>query len=166
MTSEHPTPGELLDLHFGEARGERKSRTEAHVTACPQCRGELASVEWVERSFAALPEEAPPADGLERIMDRIADGQPGRAPRAGWLWPLAATLGGVATGAGVIYAAGSRLVASTPVGPGPLLESARVLSGFGLAAVAFFAVGSFVTLALAPALLIEAQSRARALATR
>jgi hypothetical protein len=57
-------------------------------------------------------------------------------------------------------------VASTPVGPGPLLESARVLSGFGLAAVAFFAVGSFVTLALAPALIIEAQSRARALAAR
>jgi hypothetical protein len=41
-----------------------------------------------------------------------------------------------------------------------------VVSGFGLAAVAFFAIGSFVTLALAPALLIEAQSRARALTAR
>lgn len=123
-------------------------------------------MEWLERSLAALPEEAPPVDGLERVMARLDEGRPGRAAGPGWLWPLAATVGGVAVGAGTIYAAGARLVASAPAAPGPLLESARVASGFGLAAVAFFAIGSFVTLALAPVLLIEAQSRARALAAR
>ena len=47
-----------------------------------------------------------------------------------------------------------------------MLEPARIASGFGLAALAFFAVGSFLTLALAPALLMEAQARTRALAGR
>lgn len=159
--SEHPTPAELLDLHFGEARGERQPRTAAHLATCPRCQADLRSVEWLERSLAALPEEAPPADGLARVMERVAPGRPRRPSRAEWLWPLAATVGGVATGAGAIYAAGSRLVAATPAATAPLLEWARVATGFGLATAVFFGIGSLVTLALAPALLIEAQARAR-----
>jgi predicted anti-sigma-YlaC factor YlaD len=162
----HPTPSEILDLCFGEVPGGRGARIEAHLRECPGCREARAAVEWVDRSLAALPEAAPPADGLERGLERIAVERPGRAARAGWLLPLAATLGGVAAGAGAIYAVGSRILASMPSASGPLLESARVASGFGLAALVFFAAGSFVTLALAPALLMEAQSRARALAAR
>ena len=166
MTSEHPTPGELLDLHFGEARGERESRTAAHVAACPRCREELASVEWLESSLAALPEEAPPADGLERVMSRVAGKRRARGRGPGWLGLSAAGAAGVGGSAAVIYGFGAWLLALPPFAQWSTLEPARIASGFGLAALAFFALGSFVTLALAPALLIEAQSRARALAGR
>ena len=46
--------------------------------------------------------------------------------------------------------------------PGP----AEGLSSLGLGALAFFGIGSFVTLALAPVLIIETQARVRRLATR
>jgi hypothetical protein len=166
MTGEHPTPGELLDLHFGEARGRQGSRTAAHVAACPRCREEIASVEWVERSLAALPEEAPPADGLERVMSHVGGEGRARGRGPGWLGPMAAGVAGLGGSAAVIYGLGAWLLALPPFAQWCVLEPARIASGFGLAALAFFAVGSFVTLALAPALLMEAQARTRALAGR
>jgi hypothetical protein len=72
----------------------------------------------------------------------------------------------VGGGVAIIYGLGAWLLALPPFAPWSAPEPAQVASGFGLAALAFFAVGSFVTLALAPALLIEAQARARALAGR
>jgi len=166
MTSPHSTPSELLDLHFGEGTDGRQAGTAAHVAVCPRCREELANVEWVERSLAALPEEEPPADGLDRVMGRVGRERLARERGAGWLAPLAASLGGVAGGVAIIYAVGAWLLGLPELTEWPMIESARALSGFGLATLAFFTAGSFATLALAPALLIEAQSRARALAAR
>jgi len=82
-------------------------------------------------------------------------GGPARAPGAGWLAPVAATVVGVGLGTGVIYAGGAWLCAA-----------AGGVSGFAMAALAFFGIGSFVTLALAPVLLMDAQPRRRALAGR
>jgi hypothetical protein len=72
----------------------------------------------------------------------------------------------VAAGATTIVALGRWLLGQPGFAQWPVTESARIASGLGLAALAFFALGSFVTLALAPALLMETQSRARPAAGR
>jgi anti-sigma factor RsiW len=166
MTAEHPSPTELLDLHFDELRGPRRNRIAMHVSDCPRCRETVESLEWVQRSLATLPEEAPPEDGLARVMESIAHSRPSVRTRAGWTAPVAASFGGVGAGVGVIYAAGARLLTLPMVAELPLLEPLKVLSSFGLAALVFFSIGSFVTLALAPVLMMESQSHTRALATR
>jgi anti-sigma factor RsiW len=164
MTPEHPSPTELLDLHFDELRGARRNRLATHVSECPRCRETLSDLEWVESSLAALPEEEPPADGLERVLDRVAGERPAADRPSGWLAPVAASLAGVGGGVGVIYAAGARLLTLPMVAQIPLLEPVKALSSFGLAALVFFGIGSFVTLALAPALMMESRSHSRALA--
>jgi anti-sigma factor RsiW len=166
MTPEHPSPTELLELHFDELRGARRHRIATHVSECPRCRETVESLEWVQRSLATLPEEAPPEDGLARVMERIAHSRRPARTRAGWLAPVAASLGGVGAGVGVIYAAGARLLTLPMVAEMPLLEPVKALSSFGLATLVFFSVGSFVTLALAPVLMMESQSHTRALAAR
>lgn len=119
-------------------------------------------MEWVDASLAALPDEDPPADGLERVLARVDARPPAKERPVRWLAPLAASLGGVAAGTAAIVLGGGWL-AGAPAGP---LGAAGAASGFGVAALAFFGIGSFVTLALAPALLMEAQLRRRALAGR
>ena len=166
MTSPHPSPGELVDLHFGESRGTRGSTVARHASECARCRAALADMEWLEGSLTTLPEEAPPPDGLDRVLARVAAAGPTRDRNARWVVPLAATVAGVGAGAGAIYAAGSWLAGASPAAATPLLESVRAASGIGMAALAFFGIGSFVTLALAPALLMEAQARRRAVAGR
>jgi anti-sigma factor RsiW len=154
MTPEHASPTELLDLHFDELRGARRNRIATHVSGCARCRETVSDLEWVESSLAALPEEEPPADGLERVLGRAGGERPATARPNGWLAPVAASLAGVGGGAGVIYAAGARLLTLPMVAEMPLLEPLKALSSFGLAALVFFSIGSFLT------------SHARALAAR
>jgi len=166
VTDTHPTPGDLVDLHFGEVEGRRRETIAAHVQACSRCREEMAAVVWVDGALAAQPEEPPPADGLERVLSRIGPAQRLRGRPASWVAPLAAGLAGLGGGATAIFALGTWLLDLPRLAQWSVVEPARIASGLGLAALAFFAIGSFVTLALAPALLMEAQSRARAAAGR
>ncbi len=85
--------------------------------------------------------------------------RPAAAPR---LWLRAAVPSAAAVGVGACVI---RLLASHVLSAGLVPESAlgpvTVLSGFGLAAAAFFAAGSLFTLALAPFLILEAQGPLR-----
>ncbi|MGE5125605.1 MAG: hypothetical protein ACM3PV_04895 [Betaproteobacteria bacterium] len=136
----HPTPGELLDLHFGEAGG-RAERLAAHVRGCEECRRQLGDVAWVERQLAA-PEEEPPADTLAHVFARIDAVRPAPAPRR--------------TG----------LRAGLPSAAAILAGALAVGLGGAAAAAAFFAAGTLVTLSLAPILILESQKRGSGAAAR
>jgi anti-sigma factor RsiW len=131
----HPAPGELLELHFGEFPADRRDAAAAHVRDCAACRALLADVAWAERALATGPEDAPPADGLERVLARIEAVRPARERRSGWLR------------------------AALPSAAALLAGSVAVHQGGVVAALAFFAVGSIVTLSLAPVLILESQRR-------
>jgi anti-sigma factor RsiW len=131
----HPAPGELLELYFGELPAERAHAATAHLRDCAACRGLLADVARVEDALRDAPEEAPPSDGLQRVLARIEAVRPARERGEHWLrtaGPCAAALlaGGVAAH-----------------------------QGGAVALLAFLAVGSILTLALAPVLILESQRR-------
>jgi len=163
----HPGPAELLDLRLGELSGTRRARVERHLVDCPECAREAAALEEIESALAAAPELEPPADGLARVMAEIDGSRAALAAPAGWERAAAASLCGMAAATGAIYAAGSWLLRSPLVERLPWSGALGTASGFGLAALGFFALGSFVTLAIAPVLLMEARQRPRpALAPR
>jgi hypothetical protein len=152
----HATPGEILELHFGEAANDAAATAE-HLTRCEACRAQRDAVAWVERLVAAVDGEPPP-DGLERVLARV-EVLPQPAPaRAAWRRPIAASLVAVAIGAGFIRVVGAQVLESGVVaGPAPV----AALSGFGLAAAVFFAAGSLATLTVAPFLILEAEAARR-----
>jgi len=155
----HPTPGEILDLHFGEA-GAAAAAVAVHVAQCAACRGAREELSWIE-SLLATADDDPPADGLERVLARVAAAP--RAAAAPRLWLRAAVPSAAAVGVGacVIRLLGARVLSAGLV-PETALAPVAALSGFGLAAAAFFAAGSLFTLALAPFLILEAQGALRA----
>ena len=131
----HPTPGELLLLHFGEMDAAPRAAGEAHARDCAACRAFLADVEWAERGLLAGPGDAPPTDGLQRVLARVEAVRPVRERRA------------------------NGLRAAVPCAAGLLAGSVAVLQGGAVAALAFLALGSIVTLAIAPVLILESQRR-------
>ena len=131
----HPSSGELIELHFGELEADRRDAAATHLGDCAACRALLADVTWAESVLLAGADDTPPADGLERVLARIEAVRPARERRDHWLRtvaPCAAALlgGGVA-----------------------------VHQGGAIALLAFLAVGSILTLALAPVLILESQRR-------
>ncbi len=132
----HPTPSELLDLHFGEAGRSQAERLNAHVRGCGACRRTLDDAAWVERLLAVGPEDGPAEDGLTRVFTRIDAARSAPARRQTWLR------------------------AALPSAAAILAGALAVGLGGAAAAAAFFAMGTLVTLSLAPMLILESQKRA------
>jgi hypothetical protein len=129
----HPSPGELLEMHFGEL--DERARCAAHVASCAECARLLTEVEAVERALAPGLGDAPPADGLDRVLARVEGLRSTPARRDHPLRVVGPGLGVAALGAVAVHQGGA----------------------FGF--LVFLAAGALVTLALAPVLILEAQRR-------
>ena len=131
----HRAPGEIFELHFGELDAARREACEAHVRDCAACRALLGDVEWAESALLAGPEDAPPADGLVRVLARIEMVRPARERRS------------------------HGLLAALPCAAALTAFCLAAQQGGVVVALTFFAVGAVVTLSLAPVLILEAQRR-------
>jgi predicted anti-sigma-YlaC factor YlaD len=155
----HPPADALLELHFGEADALERAPLEAHLRACRQCAEVVAELKRLERGLALGPEDAPPDDGLERVLARVATTRPARRRRADWAMAALPSAAAIAAGAWAVRAGGERLSALgvvSGVASGPL--SAELL-GLSLAALGLVVLGALVTLALAPVLILESNGR-------
>ena len=102
MATEHPTPNELLDHYFEEAPSARPKRVAEHASACPDCQGKLDELHLLDRLLSGVPDETPPAGGLESVLGRISGSHVATTKSPGWLAPLAASLAGIAVSAGMV----------------------------------------------------------------
>ena len=154
----HPSPAALLELHFEESTGAERAALAEHVRQCPPCGALLDEVLRLERALA-VPNEAPPADGLQRVLARVARTQPARARQAEWA--RAAVPGAAALLAGWwAIRTGAERVVSLGLVPGPLAGSlSGDLLGLSLSALAVVAFGALLTLAVAPVLILESHGR-------
>jgi anti-sigma factor RsiW len=131
----HPSPGQLLETHFGELPADGRAAISTHVQGCAACRALLADVAWVESELVAGPEAEPPADGLERVLSRVEVARPAHERREHWLRTVA------------------------PCAAAFLAAGLAVQQGGFVALLGFLAVGSILTLAVAPVLILESQRR-------
>jgi len=155
----HPSRDALLELHFDEATASERAALEAHGRGCRECAGYLFELRRIERELAPGPDDAPPADGLERVLARVAAVPPARRRSAEWALAAVPCAAAMLAGGWAIRAGGERLtalgvVAGTPFGP----LSGEAL-GLSLAALGLMAVGALITLALAPVLILESNRR-------
>ena len=129
----HPAAGELLEVHFGGAAAS-SGETAAHARGCAACRAFLDDLSWVDGALDSM-HDAPPADGLERVLARIETVRPRRERRERGLRTL------------------------LPSAVALLAGGVAVHEGGVAALLVFLAVGSILTLALAPVLILESQRR-------
>jgi anti-sigma factor RsiW len=155
----HPSSGALIELHFGELDTAGRPAIEAHVSACAACAALVSELRGLERALAARPDAAPPRDGLERVLARVATMRRARARRAEWLYALLPSATALVVAAWAVRAGSERLTSLglVPAAAGGAL-SAELL-GLSLAAFGLVVVGALVTLALAPVLILESHGR-------
>ena len=153
----HPSPGALLELHFGEP-GPGQDAVRAHAVECRACGALLADVRQMESALRVGPDDAPPSDGLERVLARVATVPPARAGRAEWA-RLAALSSAVLLAAAWAIRVGSERLLALDLVPRSVPAPLAGLAGIGLAAAAVLLVGTLITLALAPVLILESHGR-------
>jgi len=155
----HPSPGSLLELHFGEAPAHAREALAVHVRQCAQCATFARELRGIERALASGPDDAPPRDGLERVLAQVATVRPARARRAEWLLAVIPSALALVAGAWAVRMGGERLTALGLVPGASLGLVSPELLGLSLAALGLVVVGALVTLALAPVLILESHGR-------
>ncbi len=155
----HPSPGALLELHFSEATGGEREALERHVRECRSCAAFVADVRRVELDLGAGQDDAPPRDGLERVLARVAEVRPARARRAEWAYAAIPSALALLAGAWAIRAGGERLTTLGLVPGAPFGHVSGEVLGLSLAALGLVVVGALITLALAPVLILESHGR-------
>lgn len=155
----HPSPGALLELHFDETPAHEREALAAHLRECRACAAFVAEVGCVEAALARGSANAPPRDGLERVLARVAVERRTRARRAEWALAAIPSAAALAAGAWATREGGERLAT---LGLVPAAASGVVsaeLLGVSLAAFGLVVLGALVTLALAPVLILESNGR-------
>jgi hypothetical protein len=155
----HPSPDALLELYFEETTGAEREAHAAHVAACGTCARGIGELRALERAVAAGPDDAPPPDGLDRVLSRIAVVGRTRARRADWAVAAVPSLAAVVSGAWAVRTGAERLTALGLVPAAPLGPVPGELVALVLAAAGVVAAGALVTLALAPVLILESHGR-------
>jgi hypothetical protein len=155
----HPSPGALVELHFGESPAHARQALLAHARQCAECTAFARELDFLERSLASGPDDAPPSDGLERVLARVAVVRPARARRAEWLLAVVPSALALVAGAWAVRAGAERLTALGLLPGAPFGPVSPELLGLSLAALGLVVLGALVTLALAPVLILESHGR-------
>jgi hypothetical protein len=130
-----------------------------HVKECAECATFARELVGIERALASGPDDAPPRDGLERVLAQVAAVRPARERRAEWLLAVIPSALALVAGAWAVRTGGERLTALGLVPGASLGIVSPELLGLSLAALGLVVVGALVTLALAPVLILESHGR-------
>jgi hypothetical protein len=156
VSGAHPAPDALVELHFDEAPDHEQEALARHVRECGDCGAFLAELRGVEAALARS-FEAPPRDGLERVLARVEGLRRTRARQAEWAFAVIPSAAALAAGTWATQAGGERLAALGLVPASGLLSP--WLLGASLAALGLVVLGALVTLALAPVLILDSNGR-------
>lgn len=152
----------LLTLFFHEGTPREEKEIQKHVDECGECRDYLLTLERTHSTLQEWKDEAPLPITLEMILAEIPETRvkPAAAkPAAPAIAPLLSIIVLILVILGVI------LLVHDKVTLLPIWETLRewrfvqFFGSFGVTAVLFFLGGIFVTLSLAPILILELQSK-------
>ena len=152
---------ELLDLYFHEGEEDRWSELSEHAARCAECRMYLSSIKHTMKLLSALDEEEPAERVLTHILADVAVSPPKPSYRKTGVEvvPVLQIAFGEIFVFGLIYFIKIQLSVTSlweSVARYPMVQA---MGNFGFAVVLVLIAGSFITLAMAPILLMDANKK-------
>jgi len=150
----------LLALHFNEGTKREEREIRKHVDTCDECRAYLLSLDKVDRTLHLWQDEEPRPGTLDVIMAEIPVKQrkPAAKPAFSFTPILSLVLSVVSILAAIIYL-------HNKIALLPFWETikecwcVKAFGSFGTTTMLIFLIGLFITLAIAPVLILEAKSK-------
>lgn len=155
---QHPNKNSLLEYFYREGNDLELNRTRKHLRDCVACREYLQTLEETTSVLNGLLEENPPQDTFDSILKEvdISSRRNSRKRQLMSVIPYFQIALAIPFILAVLYFFQNRLRLL------PLWENLEkiwlidAVGSFGLVAIIFFLTGSFITMAIAPVLLLKA----------
>lgn len=156
---QHPNKNRLLEYFYKEGSEPEIRKTWEHLHDCPECRGYLHTLKNTCGILDGLEDEMPAENSFELIIKAadIAPKKAGANMQAVSLMPYFQIALAIPFLLSVIYFFQSKLRMLSVWEWLQDIWIIQAIGSFGLIAVIFFLAGCFITLALAPALLLSSE---------
>ena len=155
----HPDKNRLLEYFYGDGTELEFKRTHNHIKNCLECMAYMTEMERVSRLLNRLPDQTPSRidlgliTGDQAMVSEKTAGSRRIAPVVPYL-KIALTIPVIMA---VLYLVHDRIILLPFWGMLENIWIIQKIGSFGLAAAAFFLFGSFVTMAMAPVLLLNTE---------
>jgi predicted anti-sigma-YlaC factor YlaD len=155
--TDHENRNPILNLYFHEGTSGEERRTARHIRSCPQCRDYQETLARVDGLLSAWEDEIPAPDTLEQVLNRLPSERPKAKPARASIsfvpiFEIAAVLVMILAGLFGLQSLIYRLPLWKVLEQNWIVQS---LGSFGVTVILFFVLGTFITLCLAPVLLLE-----------
>jgi len=151
----------LLDLYFHEISGKEEQKIRKHMEQCSECREYLLTLEQTHQSLHQWQDQSPLPNTLDLIMEKIPEPKP--KPASANLTRAAAPF--IKIVVSILAVLVVLVFLHNQVTHFSFWETlqewwfVKLFGSFGVTAVLFFLLGTFITLAFSPVLILESQSR-------
>jgi hypothetical protein len=151
----------LLDLYFHEISGKEEQKIRKHVEQCSECREYLLTLEQTNQSLHQWQDQSPLPNTLDLIMEKIPEPQPKPASAK----PALAAAPFIKIVFSILAVLVVLVFLHNQVTHFSFWETlqewwfVKLFGSLGVTAVLFFLLGTFITLAFSPVLILESQSR-------
>lgn len=151
----------LLDLYFHEISSKEEQKIRKHVEQCSDCREYLLTLEQTNQSLHQWQDQSPQPNTLDLILEKIPEStpKPASANLARAAAPFIKIMFSILVVLVVLVFLHHQV---THFSFWETLKEwwfVKLFGSFGVTAVLFFLLGTFITLAFSPVLILESQSR-------
>jgi len=153
----HPNKNKLLTLFYHEGTKREEKKIRDHVRACESCQQYLETLGQISNALGRWRDEQPSPETLDFIMARISIA-PLKSARS---QPIIATKPMVQIAFAIGLILSLIYLIQYKIEVLPIWQSLEqwwfieAIGSFGVALILFFCLGTFITLALAPILILE-----------
>jgi hypothetical protein len=152
---------ELLDLYFHEGKDDRLSELSEHAAHCAECRVYLAAIKRTMGMLSRLEDETPPEAVLTKILADVSVSQPAPAHKKTGVdvVPILQIAFGEIFVFALIYFIKIQLSFTSIWEAVEQYRIVQSIGSLGVSVILVLLAGSFITLALAPILLMESNKK-------
>jgi len=153
----HPNKNTLITFYYQEATAREQKKVSAHIETCGDCQEYFQTLDKIGNKLTQLPDELPASFTFENIMTQISVEKPKTVhqPQLFLLKPVLNIAFSLIIILSALYLIQSK-ISLLPIWQ--LLSQywiIQAIGSFGMILILFFCICSFITLSLAPILILE-----------
>ncbi|MFC1840237.1 hypothetical protein ACFL1N_11695 [Thermodesulfobacteriota bacterium] len=155
----HPNKNRLLEYYYKEGSDSEIHRTRVHIQDCVICREYFQTLEQTSRVLNKLQEQVPPKDTFDLMIEEmdILPKKPVQKRQIISALPYFQIALSIPFILAVLYYFQDKLSLLSAWEKLEKIWIIETLGSFGLVTIIFFFLGSFITMALAPVLLLDSE---------
>lgn len=157
----HPNKNMLITFYYQEGTAREQKKVSSHVNLCNECQGYLQTLDEVGSKLAQLPDELPSARTFEATLAEISIKKlkTVQQPQLFLLKPI------LKIAFSLIFILSVLFIIQSKISSLPIWQSisqywiTQTIGSFGVVIILFFCICTFITLSLAPILIMEMKKK-------